>query len=63
MRTSPLLADFTQLRDLQTNLRINLDGTRRYLTGKPTANHEAVLDDLNGEGSYAAICRKTTLKY
>ena len=27
MRTAPLLADFTQLRDLHTNLRINLDGT------------------------------------
>ena len=27
MRTPPLLADFTQLRDLHTNLRINLDGT------------------------------------
>ena len=45
-------------RKAKFSFEIKMDIVQRYLTGKPSANHEAVLDDLNGEGSYAAICRK-----
>ncbi len=44
-------------RKAKFSFEIKMDIVQRCLTGKPSANHEAVLDDLNGEGSYAVPSR------